>query len=880
MRAAVLAACAALALPLALAAPAARAQPAAARPRLTKAPRLVRFVEAPYPATEKAAGKAAAVLLQLAIGADGAVTEVQVVESAGAAFDAAAAEAARQFRFDPAEIDGKPAPVKLVYRYEFVLKVEKRTTAIFRGTVRDRRDKKPLAGVTIALGTGQKVVTGADGRFVVDEVQPGIHEVSISGDGVTAQQTEETFAADKLLEATYLVSPREPAQAGGEADDFEVVVVAPPLAKQVVSTEVPAEQGKRVPGTQGDVLKVVENLPGVARSTAGSGQLVVWGAAPQDTRVYVDGVRVPLLYHNGGLRSILHSDLVRSVELVPGGYGAAYGRGLGGLVTVRTRPLDGDGVHGAAALDLLDASALVRAPIGESWHVVAAFRRGHLDAVLPLFTSRDVGDLFPIPRYYDGQVKVRYDLSPRESVEMGAMLSNDRLNRTVASSDPAAVKREGRSTAFWRVFSRYERKLDDGGEVSLVPSYGVDDSDLTSRFGQTPTELSSTSRVFGLRGAWRGRAASYLSFTAGLDVEAVSSDLRRSGSVTSPAREGDIRVFGQARSDALATDSWSTTIGSAAPFAEADFSLLEGRLHVLTGARFEPYLMSSSRRTPAEGDTPSIGLLREDTAIEPRFALRYQMADRVSVRAAYGLYHQAPSPEDLSPVFGNPSLGISSATQWLSGISVGLTAKLTLETTVFYVHSRDLAVRSPLAAPLLAQALSQEGSGRAFGGQTLLRQELAAGFFAWLSYSYSRSERTNRKNGPYRLFDYDQTHVLTAVASYDIGRGFEIGARVRLSSGFPRTPVAGSYFDARLDQQSPLYGPQNGERIPAFFQADLRASRRFKPTESSEVEVYLDVQNVTSRANPEEIVYSSDYRQKRYITGLPLLPVAGARVSW
>src|SRR6185436_7347811 len=111
-----------------------------------------------------------------------------------------------------------------------------------------------------------------------------------------------------------------------EKDDFEVVVVAPRLVKQVVSTEVGAEEARRVPGTQGDVLKVVENLPGVARATAGSGQVVVWGAAPQDTRTYVGAVRVPMLYHFGGLRSLVHGDHVAGVELVPGGYGAAYGR--------------------------------------------------------------------------------------------------------------------------------------------------------------------------------------------------------------------------------------------------------------------------------------------------------------------------------------------------------------------------------------------------------------------------------------------------------------------------------------------------------------------------------------------------------------------------
>ena len=46
------------------------------------------------------------------------------------------------------------------------------------------------------------------------------------------------------------------------------------------------------------------------------------------------------------------------------------------------------------------------------------------------------------------------------------------------------------------------------------------------------------------------------------------------------------------------------------------------------------------------------------------------------------------------------------------------------------------------------------------------------------------------------------------------------------------------------------------------------------------LEAYLDVQNVTNRANPEEIVYSLDYTQRRSITGLPLLPVAGARLAW
>jgi hypothetical protein len=44
--------------------------------------------------------------------------------------------------------------------------------------------------------------------------------------------------------------------------------------------------------------------------------------------------------------------------------------------------------------------------------------------------------------------------------------------------------------------------------------------------------------------------------------------------------------------------------------------------------------------------------------------------------------------------------------------------------------------------------------------------------------------------------------------------------------------------------------------------------------------VYLDVQNVTNRKNPEEIIYSQDYHQRSTISGLPTLAVVGARLDF
>jgi TonB family protein len=387
---------------------AARAQPQPAGqpapgPRLTRPPRLAQFVEAPWPAGAQGRREGTTVVLRLTISATGTVEEAVVTESGGADFDAAAVAAARRFVFEPAEVDGRPSPIRILYRYAFTVREEAPTTARFEGIVRTRTGRRPVAGVTVEVEGAGRAVTGADGRFRFDAVEPGSRVVTLAGERLTAQRVTERFEAGRAVEATYDVSLAPPPAQAGERDDLEIVVTAPPVRRQVVSTEVGADQARRIPGTQGDVLRVVENLPGVGRSAVGSGQLVVWGAAPEDTRVLLDGVPVPRLYHDGGLRSVVPGDFVQSVELIPGGYDAPYGRGIGGLVSATSRTLEGDGFHGVVSADLYDLAASARAHLGRGVRVSLGARRSHLDALLTGATADAVATLLPVPRYLDGQ---------------------------------------------------------------------------------------------------------------------------------------------------------------------------------------------------------------------------------------------------------------------------------------------------------------------------------------------------------------------------------------------------------------------------------------------------------------------------------------------
>ena len=112
-----------------------------------------------------------------------------------------------------------------------------------------------------------------------------------------------------------------PGSAAWASDAYQTVVVAPPVGA-AGEAELSTAELRQIPGAQGDAGKALENLPGVARPGLGGSELVVWGAAPGETRVVVDGMEIPALYHLGGLRSIVHSGFLRILTLVPGGYGS------------------------------------------------------------------------------------------------------------------------------------------------------------------------------------------------------------------------------------------------------------------------------------------------------------------------------------------------------------------------------------------------------------------------------------------------------------------------------------------------------------------------------------------------------------------------------
>jgi hypothetical protein len=661
-----------------------------------------------------------------------------------------------------------------------------------------------------------------------------------------------------------------PGGARAQERSYGSTVVAPSASAGPGETRLGADQARRLPGTADDALKAVEDLPGVARAAFGSQQLVVWGAATAETRLLVDGVELPALYHAGGLRSTINGALLRSLALTPGGFGAPFGRALGGLVRVDTRELPAAGVHGTVAADVLDAAALLTAAVGGRLRLAAAARYSWLDRLLVALAAPGVQSYFPMPRWDDYQLEATLALDPGESLGLIFLASDDHLRRTLPAADPRSARADSHDSASYRVLVPYRR---DATEVT--PWLGFDRTIEATTFDGVPTRLAREAWRFGVRASHRARLGRIVTLGVGLDLAGSHSRIVRVGSLTLPPREGDLYVFGQAPGEDLHTDHFTALQLDAAPWVQAE--LRWGPLVLTPGLRVDANFVQGSQLVPAVA-APPVGFQRIDWSLDPRLAIRVRAHRRVVVSGAVGLYHQPPDPADLSPVFGRPQLTPARALQATAAVEVRLTEALVAELSGWYARLDGLATRSPIASPAVGAALVQDGSGLRYGGQLMLRQQLWRGLFGWIGYTLGRSQRRDHPGEPLRLFDFDQPHVLVAAASWS-WRAWSFGARLRWASGMPRTPVIGSYYDARDDRFDPLFGAHNSARLPDFVQLDVRLDRRFAWRRAA-LELYLEVQNVTWQRNAEEIVYDERFRQSSYLTGLPTLAVLGAKVSF
>jgi hypothetical protein len=343
---------------------------------------------------------------------------------------------------------------------------------------------------------------------------------------------------------------------------------------------------RTLPGTLGDPLRAVTNLPGVARSPRETGWLVVRGGDPRDTAVYVDGVRVPLVHHLGGFTSVVHPAFVDRVDFLPGGGGVRYGRATAGAVDLVTR---GAGARPEARVgaNLVFASAWGGASAGEVT-LAGSVRRSYLDAVLSPFLPEESRGA--IPRFWDWQA--RADLPGDASIFAFGFV--DAV--TVPGQDGAEAEIE---VATQRLHGRASVPV---GEKSLVLTPFLAWEHLLFEIADWNDRTARDHWGGGLRAELADEGSGPSGWSGGVDAELFSASLSSSG------LRRDLPV--------------------AMPDLYVDGRLGEGTAsHLVAGVRLDTLLV---------GDQPSrVGL-------SPRLSGTLQVAPRSAADLSVGVSHQPP----------------------------------------------------------------------------------------------------------------------------------------------------------------------------------------------------------------------------------------------
>ncbi len=844
-------------------------------PPLVKDPVLLEFVQAPYPPAAQAEGVQGSVLLAIEIDETGAARTVEVIRSAGYGFDEAAVEAAKLFRFSPAEDASGPVPVIIEFEYGFLLDSSTRSDAVpqevveeapveqpvnLEGQVVEMGTRRPLADITLRLEpSGLETITDANGRYQLRGVPVGQTKVRIVHPGFQQMEETITLTEGQVTEAKLWLRNLSYGTAG--------VIGAYQREKvEVTQRSISIEEIRRIPGTFGDPVRVVQSLPGAARSPFGTGLLIIRGSNPQDSGVYVDGIRIPLIYHLGGFESVINPDLVAGVDYLPGGFGVQYGRSTGGVVDVTTKGKFPDRPHISWSTDILDSGGTFTASLGKKKQhgIGVAARRSYIDALLPLFTANT--GFVAKPRWYDYQAKYIYQGDAPIQFSALAFGFEDVLFASTPPGFSQGTDQDGQGDlgtrySTHRILVNLEVPITDSLHFRFTPSFGND-------YGE-----------FKLGNEWKASNSQWIAEVRAELPWEPSEHFRLVPGVDFLGGWSDFEII-------LPFDP--SSFASTDPLAEREpFSVAETQ----PGWGPDAYLMAQIRplKDPeALLISPGlrfnyINITGELTQIsfDPRLSARWAVQERTRLKGSVGLYSQPPQPfQAFRPDDEMVELKPEKSLSGTIGVEHDFSQVIHADVEFFYKWMYDLIVGNPNFQSLDTQFFVNSGVGRAYGMEVLLRHDPVGPLFGWISYTLSRSERKDDPDDDrYYLFDYDQTHILSAVAGYKLPLDFEISAKAQYVTGNPTTTYGLGVYDVDLDTYNAFSTSEyNDRRLPAYGSVSLRLDKLFT-FKTWQLDLYVDVLNVIRGKNPEFQIYNYDYTESDYVRGLPTIPGPGFEIK-
>jgi hypothetical protein len=610
---------------------------------------------------------------------------------------------------------------------------------------------------------------------------------------------EVSFLAPRASEvAEPAPTPAEPgrapplhatAQAAPAPESVEVLVRGEPLAPSAESLT--RAEVRQLPGAFGDPFRAIEVLPGVTPIASGLPFFYVRGAPPGNVGYFLDGVRVPYLYHWGLGPSVVHPALVSRVDLYPGGYPARFGGFAGGIVSGETAEPRTDW-HGEGNLRVFDVGAMTETGFADGRGTVLLGGRYSYSAAILSLIVRDL-----VLDYRDYQARVSYDLTPKDRVSVFSFGSYDLLGEQKADMLNILFGSE-----FYRLDLRYDRSFARSSTVRYAVTLGWAQTRIAE-------QRNASDRSIGSRVELRHPLDEQAVLRGGADVmlDAFGPSRLKYDDPNDPGVKQRNALFPQ-RNDVM-LGAWADLVLDVTPAVE-----------VTPGVRVNLF---------TSGNATALG-------VDPRLAARFKVTDKVRIVHAYGIAHQPPSYIALIPglVPGTLRRGLQRSLQTSAGVEMDLPEEITASATLFQNAFFNMTDAIGATSGQIDINADQRSLGSAVGLELLVRRRLTKALGGFLAYTLSRSVRSiGRESFPSA---YDRTHVVNAALAYNLGRAWRAGTRLMFYTGGPRSAPANGL----------LVPPRSGVvRNPAFYRLDLRLEKRWNIGRRGWLSAVLEVLNAT-----------------------------------
>ena len=733
-------------------------------------------------------------------------------------------------------------------------------TGNIKGRIYNSKNNEPIPFTNIIIeGTNIGSTSDLDGNFIFTNVKPGFLKIAASFVGF------ERFISTEFMvtsgKTRYIDIPmKEMAIKLSEVEikttTFRRDEESPLSMKSIGIADI-----EKSPGSNRDISKVLQSLPGVSSTPAFRNDIIVRGGGSSENRFYLDDIEIPNLNHfatqgaSGGPVGIINVDFIREIEFYSGAFPANKGNALSSILDMKMIDGNPDNIKFKGSFGASDLALTLDGPINKKTSFIFSARRSYLQ-----FLFSAIGLPF-LPTYNDFQwkSKIKFDLKNELTIIGIGAIDQFKLNLGIKNPDENQKYILGYLPVFeqWNyaiggVYKHFRTNSYDTYVLSRNMlrniSYKYPDNDETKPkiLDYASDEIENKFR-FERNSQIKGYK---IIFGAGLEFNRYTNDTYQ-------------KILAK---DSLITINYNSNLDLFAwnVFGQVSKSYMENRLTVSMGIRMDA----------ANYDDEMKNLLNQ---FSPRLSASLGLTERLFLNATIGRYHQRPTYTTLG--FRNNADELVNKQNKITYIAVdhfvtgfdflfSENSKFTIEGFYKWYHNYPFSVNDSVSIASKGadygtfgdEEVTSTSEGRAYGLEVYYRNTYLKGFNVILSYTFVRSE-FKEKNNSYIPSAWDNKHILNLTVQRDLGRNWEIGAKWRFVGGAPYTPIdilessKKEIWDSR-GRGYLNYNAFNTMRLSDFNQLDVRIDKQYFFKKWS-LNIYMDIQNILAFKSEQQPIYTN-----------------------